>query len=106
VVTETYPTQAPAAPATRSDGLWSWISTVDHKRIGIMYLILTFFFFLVGGVFALVLRLQLSGPSKTLVSPEIYDQIMTMPPNRSSQKERAFSRGKAMSRAPICSGTR
>jgi len=78
VVTETYPTQAPAAPATRSDGLWSWISTVDHKRIGIMYLILTFFFFLVGGVFALVLRLQLSGPSKTLVSPEIYDQIMTM----------------------------
>jgi cytochrome c oxidase subunit 1 len=80
MVTEAYPTQtpAPAAPATGGGGLWSWISTVDHKRIGIMYLITTFFFFLVGGVFALVLRLQLSGPSKTLVSPEIYDQIMTM----------------------------
>jgi cytochrome c oxidase subunit I len=78
MVTEAYPTQAPAAPATGGGGLWSWISTVDHKRIGIMYLITTFFFFLVGGVFALVLRLQLSGPSKTLVSPETYDQIMTM----------------------------
>ncbi len=80
MVTEAYPTQAPApaAPAPGGGGLWSWISTVDHKRIGIMYLITTFFFFLVGGVFALVLRLQLSGPSKTLVSPEIYDQIMTM----------------------------
>jgi cytochrome c oxidase subunit I len=80
MVTQAYPTQAPApaAPATGGGGLWSWISTVDHKRIGIMYLITTFFFFLVGGVFALVLRLQLSGPSKTLVSPEIYDQIMTM----------------------------
>jgi cytochrome c oxidase subunit I len=78
MVTEAYPTQTHAAPATGSGGLWSWISTVDHKRIGIMYLVLTFFFFLVGGVFALVLRLQLSGPSKTLVSPETYDQIMTM----------------------------
>jgi cytochrome c oxidase subunit 1 len=78
MVTEAYPTQAPAAPAARRTGLWSWISTVDHKRIGIMYLILTFFFFLVGGVFALVLRLQLSGTSKTLVAPETYDQIMTM----------------------------
>jgi cytochrome c oxidase subunit I len=81
MVTEAYPSQAPAAaaaPATGGGGLWSWISTVDHKRIGIMYLVLTFFFFLVGGVFALVLRLQLSGPGKTLVSAETYDQIMTM----------------------------
>ena len=69
----------PAAPPEAPDyGLLSWLTTVDHKRIGILYLITTFFFFLVGGVFALVIRLQLEHSSNTLVSPEKYDQIFTM----------------------------
>ena len=54
----------PAATALRLPaeprGLWSWIATVDHKRIGILYLLVTFFFFLVGGLMALVMRLQLA----------------------------------------------
>ncbi len=75
---------APAAPCTprpspaEDNGLWSWITTVDHKRIGLMYLVLTFLFFLIGGIFALVIRLQLEHTSNTLISAEAYDQIMTM----------------------------
>ena len=42
-----------------AEGLLSWISSVDHKQIGIMYLIATFFFFVVGGLEALVMRIQL-----------------------------------------------
>ena len=41
-------------------GLFSWIATVDHKRIGILYLLTAFFFFGVGGLEALVMRLQLA----------------------------------------------
>ena len=74
---EPAPAVQPARPAEPS-GLWSWISTVDHKRIGILYLITTFFFFLVGGVFALVLRLQLEHAGNTVVSAEQYDRLMTM----------------------------
>nr|MBA3372817.1 hypothetical protein [Euzebyaceae bacterium] len=39
-------------------GFWSWITTVDHKRIGIMYWVTAFFFFLVGGIEALLIRVQ------------------------------------------------
>ncbi len=78
MATEAYPAPHGAAASRPSTGLWSWISTVDHKRIGILYLLTTFFFFLVGGVFALVIRLQLESPGNTLVSAEQYDQIMTM----------------------------
>ena len=41
------------------EGVWSWITTVDHKRIGIMYVYAAFFFLLVGGLEALLLRIQL-----------------------------------------------
>ena len=41
-------------------GIWSWITTVDHKRIGIMYGYAAFFFLLIGGLEALILRIQLS----------------------------------------------
>ena len=41
-------------------GIWSWMTTVDHKRIGIMYLVLNFTFFLVGGIEALLIRSQLA----------------------------------------------
>jgi cytochrome c oxidase subunit 1 len=74
---EPTPATAPAPPSS-GGGLWSWISTVDHKKIGIMYLVTTFFFFLIGGVFALVLRLQLEHANNTLISAENYNQIMTM----------------------------
>jgi len=59
-------------------GLWSWLTTVDHKRIGILYGASAFIFFLLGGIEALIIRLQLAGPNKTLVDPETYNQLFTM----------------------------
>jgi len=63
-------------PAPR--GWLSWLTTTDHKRIGIMYLVLTFTFFLIGGVEALIIRLQLAQPDNTLVTPEAYNALVTM----------------------------
>jgi cytochrome c oxidase subunit 1 len=59
-------------------GLWSWITTVDHKRIGIMYFWTSFFFFLVGGLEALLVRTQLIVPGNDFLSAEWYNQMFTM----------------------------
>lgn len=59
-------------------GLLSWIMTVDHKRIGIMYLLTSFLFFLVGGIEALLIRIQLMRPENKFLSPDAYNQIFTM----------------------------
>ena len=55
-----------------------WVTTTDHKKIGIMYLVLTFVFFMLGGVEALMMRLQLSVPNNTLVTSEHYNQLLTL----------------------------
>ncbi|MEZ4572981.1 MAG: cytochrome c oxidase subunit I [Thermomicrobiales bacterium] len=66
-------------PSIRSaERLYSWIATLDHKRIGILYLITTGVFFILGGLEALVLRLQLATPESGLISPEAYNAIFTM----------------------------
>ena len=59
-------------------GIWSWITTVDHKRIGTMYGMTAFMFFLVGGIEALIMRLQLARADNDLVSPEVFNQLFTM----------------------------
>ena len=59
-------------------GWTSWITTTDHKRIGIMYMVTTFVFFCLGGVEALLIRLQLGAPNNTLVTPQTYNQLITM----------------------------
>ena len=59
-------------------GWTSWVTTTDHKRIGIMYIVATFVFFLLGGVEALMIRLQLGAPDNTLVTPQTYNQLFTM----------------------------
>ena len=59
-------------------GLLSWVMTVDHKRIGILYLISAFVFFLIGGTEALLMRVQLAQPNNTFLSPDTYNQIFTM----------------------------
>jgi cytochrome c oxidase subunit 1/cytochrome c oxidase subunit I+III len=51
---------------------------VDHKVIGLRYIVTAFFFLLVGGIEALVMRLQLAGPNLTLLTPEQYNQLFTM----------------------------
>ena len=67
-----------AHESTYSGGLLSWITTVDHKRIGVMYGVSAFFFFLVGGIEALLIRLQLGSPESTLIDPDLYNQLFTM----------------------------
>jgi cytochrome c oxidase subunit 1 len=59
-------------------GWTSWVTTTDHKRIGIMYMVTTFVFFCLGGVEALIMRLQLGAPNNTLVTPTTYNQLFTM----------------------------
>ncbi len=58
-------------------GLWSWLTTVDHKRIAIMYMIAVLTFFLIGGIFALLIRLELFTPGQTIVSADTYNKFMT-----------------------------
>jgi len=60
------------------EGWLSWVASVDHKQLGIMYLLGAFFFFLVGGVLALMMRVQLAAPNSHLLSPEVYNQLFTM----------------------------
>jgi len=59
-------------------GWLSWLTTTDHKRIGIMYLFVTFLFFILGGVEALIMRWQLAVPDGTSVSPETYNGLVSM----------------------------
>ena len=74
-------TKAPARPFARpkaEHGFWSWISTVDHKRIGILYGVTAFLFFLIGGGEALLIRMQLAKPNGTVLSADEYNQMFTM----------------------------
>ena len=59
-------------------GIWGWLTTVDHKRIGILYLFTALTFFIIGGLEAEVIRLQLQGPNGHVVSAELYNQLFTM----------------------------
>ncbi len=59
-------------------GLWSWITTVDHKRIGIMYGYAAFFFFVIGGLEALLLRIQLAQANNEFLTAGAYNALFTM----------------------------
>ena len=59
-------------------GIWSWITTVDHKIIGIMYGYAAFFFLLIGGLEALILRIQLSQPDNNFLTAAEYNAMFTM----------------------------
>jgi heme/copper-type cytochrome/quinol oxidase subunit 1 len=56
----------------------TWISSCDHKQLGILYLLTALGFFLIGGCEALVMRLQLAVPNNHLLKPEAYDQLFTL----------------------------
>ncbi len=58
-------------------GIWSWLTTVDHKRIGLMYLASVLFFFLIGGIFALIIRLNLMKAGAPVVDANTYNKLMT-----------------------------
>jgi len=75
--TATAPKRMLARPMAET-GWKSWLTTVDHKKIGIMYGALALFFFLVGGLEAVLVRLQLAQAESTLLSEEAYNQLFTM----------------------------
>ncbi|GGG62415.1 cytochrome c oxidase subunit I [Paenibacillus radicis (ex Gao et al. 2016)] len=62
----------------RHTGLMDWLTTVDHKKIGILYLIAGGFFFLVGGLEALLIRIQLWKPLNDFVGADTYNELLTM----------------------------
>ncbi|MFZ9853306.1 MAG: cbb3-type cytochrome c oxidase subunit I, partial [Ilumatobacteraceae bacterium] len=64
----------PAATSSWKD----WLVTVDHKKLGIMYGVAAFFFFIVGGLEAVLIRLQLMGPEGKVLSADQYNQMFTM----------------------------
>jgi cytochrome c oxidase subunit 1 len=69
----------PGAKAhSEPSGILSWISTVDHKRIGVMYGMTAMFFFIIGGIEALLIRIQLARPDNGFLDPDQYNRIFTM----------------------------
>jgi cytochrome c oxidase subunit I len=74
VRTESYP-----AATIVSRGRYSgWLATVDHKRIGILYILTSLIFFVAGGILALLMRSQLARPHETVFTRDTYDQMFTM----------------------------
>jgi len=79
IVARPVPPHAAAAPHVKQrTGILKWLLTTDHKLIGVMYIWLAFFFFSIAGIFAMVMRAQLSAPGLHVLRPEIYNQIMSL----------------------------
>ncbi len=75
-VASPYPTPAAAEP--RPTGLLRWVTTVDHKDIGVLYLLTSLAFFGLGGLEALLIRIQLAVPRNTFLDPGAYDAVFTV----------------------------
>src|ERR1700692_2998681 len=58
--------------------LHEWVTTVDHKRLGILYILYALFFLVIGGIEATILRIQLIRPQNDFVSPEVFNRMFTM----------------------------
>src|SRR5262245_53885513 len=74
-------THAPALPVAAGyrGGLYEWLTTTDHKRIGILYVISSFSFFFIAGLMALAVRAELAAPGLQILTDEhLYNQIFTM----------------------------
>ncbi len=61
-----------------SEVLYSWVATVDHKRLGLMYIVSALLFLVVAGIMAAVIRMQLAVPNNHLVGPDTYNRLFTM----------------------------
>ena len=60
------------------DRVHGWITTVDHKRLGIMYIVYALFFLVIGGIEATIMRIQLIRPHNDFVSPQVFNRMFTM----------------------------
>lgn len=63
---------------THETSIWSWLTTTDHKRIAILYLVTLLFFFLVGGAAATIIRLELATPGGDVVGADTYNRLFTI----------------------------
>src|SRR5271167_51702 len=61
-----------------SEVLYSWVTTVDHKRLGILYILYAILFLVIGGIEATIMRIQLVVPHNHFVSPQFFNQMFTM----------------------------
>ena len=67
-----------ATDKTIFDRVHSWLVTVDHKRLGLMYIIYALLFFVVAGLEASLTRIQLAMPNNHFLSPQVFNQLFTM----------------------------
>ena len=68
----------PAVPTWREGRVTGWLTTVDHKRIGILYIVSAFFFFFAAGLMAVLMRAQLSQAGNEIVTEDSYNQLITI----------------------------
>ncbi len=61
-----------------SEALYSWVATVDHKRLGIMYVVMALLFLVISGSMAVIIRMQLAFPNGRLVGPDTFNRLFTM----------------------------
>src|ERR1700692_1680554 len=69
---------ATAEPRSLADTLHEWVTTVDHKRVGILYIVYALVFLLIAGIEAIVIRIQLIRPHNDFVSPQVFNCMFTM----------------------------
>src|ERR1700682_1803225 len=69
-------TERPSRPLV--DTLHEWVTTVDHKRLGILYILYALVFLVIGGVEAAIMRIQLIAPNLHVVSPQVFNRLFTM----------------------------
>jgi cytochrome c oxidase subunit 1 len=62
----------------RHKGIWSWLLTTDHKRIGLMYLYAVIFFFFIAAFLGLLMRIELIAPGRTIMGPQTYNGLFTI----------------------------
>jgi cytochrome c oxidase subunit 1 len=65
-------------PQGSRKGLWDWMTSTDHKRIGLMYMYAILTFFLVGVVLGLTMRVELFKPGETIMGPQTYNGVFTL----------------------------
>ena len=58
--------------------LHDWVVTVDHKRLGILYIVYALVFLVIGGIEAIIMRIQLVVPHNHFVSPQVFNRMFTM----------------------------
>src|ERR1700759_3322775 len=65
-------------PGTFLERVHSWVVTVDHKKIGILYVLTALMFLVIGGIEVLLMRVQLAVPNNTAVGPQTFNRLFTM----------------------------